>query len=226
VGRVTWWQPAAGKLIEDLIRELTAVGKAVSVSSAVSRPDLTEALSDLPEEALATSNTLDPALEWCENIILHREGANGASGRTVDFADNDLVHGLDAPAISALQSVLTRREFTAGDHIIRAGDQASSLFLLERGEASVLADGVGRRLATYSAGTAFGEMAFLGQLTRTADVRADTDCLCYELHKDDFTRLTAEASWLAATMYANLGRKLAANLAQANLEIAALHSGH
>jgi glutaminase len=223
--RVGWWQPAAGELIESLIRGLITRGKAVAISPAEKLPELVHLLSNADRSAFVAIDSLDGALEWCENLLLRRSLPESIEDVMAGVEDNELLSGLDLAQVTALKSLLVPREFAAGDLIIRSGDEARSLFLLERGEASVLASDVGRRLATYSAGTTFGEMAVLGQRVRTADVRADTNCLCYELDSRDFMRLTAEGTWLAAAIYGNLARKLAANLAQANLEIAALHAG-
>ena len=62
--------------------------------------------------------------------------------------------------------------------IVRHGDPAHELFLLTSGRLSVTVERVGgggpRRLTTQSAGTIFGELAFVARTTRTADVHADT----------------------------------------------------
>jgi glutaminase len=212
-------------LIERLVRGLIDDGKAVAISSAEAVAALTESVWDVDDTVLRLTGSLDEALEWCENLLLLRTDPGSVRTATVEVEDNDLVRGLDAGQIAVLKSVLASREFAAGRLIIRAGDEARSLFLLARGEASVMAPGVDRRLATYPPGTAFGEMAVLGECARTADIRADTECLCYELDISDFARLTEETPALAAAIYGNLARKLAANLAQANVEIAALHAG-
>lgn len=225
VRRVTGCQPAAGDLVERLLKGFIDDGIAVAVSAADAFPGLAARLSEVGGDLFLAAESLDPALEWCENLLLRRADPASVVARTVDVEDNELVHGLDGEQVAALSAVLSRREFPAQELIIRAGDDVRSLFLLSSGEASVLAPGVGRRLATYPPGTAFGEMAILSECARTADIRADTDCLCYELDIGDFARLAAEAPALAAVVYTNLARKLAANLAQANLEIAALHAG-
>jgi hypothetical protein len=223
--RVTGWQPAAEALIDGLLAALVRDGVAVAVSSCDTIPGLVDGMSKLGGDAFLATDTLDLALEWCENLMVRKADPESAAERSVEIEENELRMGLDCGQIGALKAVLTPQEFAAGELIIHAGDDARSLFLLCGGEASVLAPGVGRRLATYPPGTAFGEMAILSECARTADVRADTDCLCYELDIGDFARLSSESPGIAATIHANLARKLADNLSQANLEIAALHSG-
>lgn len=223
--RVTGCQPAAGTLIEGLLAGFVRDGMAVAVSSGDAVPGLADGMSSLGSDAFIATDGLDPALEWCENLMLKKADPESVAERSVEVEENELLAGLDGGQITALKAVLTPREFATGELIIHAGEDARSLFMLCRGEASVLAPGVGRRLATYPPGTAFGEMAILSECARTADIRADTDCLCYELDIGDFAGLSGEAPALAATIHANLARKLAGNLSQANLEIAALHDG-
>jgi len=222
--RVTGSQSAAGDLIARLVRVQIDDARAVAITAAEAVPALREASLDRAGGDFTATDSLDAALEWCENLLLRRMDPASVDAVVVDVEDNELMRGLNANQIATFKSVLQPREFAAGDFIIRAGDEARSLFFLAQGEASVLAPGGGRRLATYPPGTAFGEMSIVGERPRTADIRADTDCLCYELDRGDFTRLTSEAPALASAIYANLAEKLAASLAQANLEIAALYA--
>ena len=63
----------------------------------------------------------------------------------------------------------------AGETVVRAGDHGESLYLLVQGQVSIsidLANGGSVRVATLSAGMAFGEMVMLGEMVRSANVRA------------------------------------------------------
>jgi CRP-like cAMP-binding protein len=86
-----------------------------------------------------------------------------------------------------------RREFAPRQMIVRPGEAADAVLLLVRGEVSVLIDTAGgrmHRLATLSAGMAFGEPALQAHATtRTAFVRADTSCVCWMLGRDTIERL-------------------------------------
>ena len=80
--------------------------------------------------------------------------------------------------------------------IMKPGQPADAVFLLVRGEVSVLIDTTGsqmHRLATLSPGMVFGEPALHGHDTlRTAFVRADTPCLCFVLERAAVGTLQAE----------------------------------
>src|SRR5207302_769065 len=90
--------------------------------------------------------------------------------------------------------LLKRRSFNQGAIIVRAGDQARELFFLARGKVSVtleLNSGVQKRLATFSPGMAFGELALIDGSPRAATIIADTDVDCDLLYLDDFETLGA-----------------------------------
>ena len=67
-------------------------------------------------------------------------------------------------------------------------------------------DGGQRRLTTLSGGTVFGELAFVAQETRTADVHADTVVDCLVLSDDAFASLMIDEPRAAAAVLANLLR--------------------
>ena len=95
-----------------------------------------------------------------------------------------------------LRERLVQREYAARQMIVKPGQPADEVFLLVRGEVSVLIDTTGsqmHRLATLSPGMVFGEPALHGQETlRTAFVRADTPCRCLVLERAGIAALQAE----------------------------------
>jgi putative peptide zinc metalloprotease protein len=81
----------------------------------------------------------------------------------------------------------------AGDAVFRQGDRGDAFYLIQRGQADVVAvrNGEGRVLTRLDAGEYFGEIALLGKATRTATVRAVTPLQLLALRKGDFERLLA-----------------------------------
>jgi glutaminase len=118
--------------------------------------------------------------------------------------------------------VLQRRKFRKGQVLVKFGDPAGELFLLARGKASVtvtLASGGQKRLATFSPGMAFGEMAMLDQAPRSAIVTADTEVECDLLTVADFERLGQTQPALNIGLLRNLALGLYRKLRKANREI-------
>jgi glutaminase len=89
-------------------------------------------------------------------------------------------------------SLLRQKTFQHGETIIHAGDDASEMFFLARGSVSVfipLESGGRKRLATFSAGMIFGEMAIIDRAPRSAMIVADSQVTCDALSVNDFDRL-------------------------------------
>jgi len=164
----------------------------------------------------------DRALEWAENEALH--DAAPASEATLEPPCLAL-EGLNPDQLAAVRARLQRREFHAGETLVQAGDLASEMFLLTRGRVSVVletAAGETRRLATFTAGMNFGEMAMLDGSPRSARIVADTDGACDVLSASALADLEATAPAAALRLLRNLCMDLSRRLRTANSERAVL----
>ena len=65
-------------------------------------------------------------------------------------------------------------------------------------------DGPAIRLATFAAGTTFGELAILDQQARSATVVADTPLACFVLSADSFDAMKTQAPAIAIRLLMNL----------------------
>ena len=90
---------------------------------------------------------------------------------------------LPVPAIEHLASRLHRRTLPAGERVFEQGDLGVSAFVIVGGTADVMGDG--RLIARLGPGDAFGEIAVLQDVPRTAAVVADSDLDLFELDRDD-----------------------------------------
>jgi glutaminase len=105
---------------------------------------------------------------------------------------------------------------------VAAGDPADSLFFLRSGAVHVtLPDGV--RLATLTAGMAFGEMALL-EATRSADVFADMAATAFEVPLEAFERFRKQHPRASERIMRNLAQLLADRLIVANAKVDILTS--
>ena len=129
------------------------------------------------EEIFRTFDDLDPALQWCEDRLLARAACPRSPDISIAVTQYALLDGLSREEVAVVQGFFERRTYEPGDVIIRAGDPARELFLLSRGLVSVflpLENGARKRLATFSPGMAFGEMAIIDRAPRSATITADT----------------------------------------------------
>jgi len=124
-----------------------------------------------------------------------------------------------------LQTLLKPLNFAMGDLIIQTGNAPDHLYFLTYGEVSVsipLAGGGYKRVATLSAGMAFGEMALIERSSRSADVFAATPVECYALSVEEFDCLQSTNSSLQLTLLTNLLRHVSATLRRLTREVSVL----
>ncbi len=115
---------------------------------------------------------LDHALEWCENALLDGAALFGATVVTVEqqLAQHALIDNRD---VSALYRYLERVETSAGDVVVRQGDESDALYFIESGRVDVLLQGNGPdvlRLRSMTAGAIIGEVGFYLKKARTASI--------------------------------------------------------
>jgi CRP-like cAMP-binding protein len=79
--------------------------------------------------------------------------------------------------------------YAAGEKIVREGDTGSSMFVINRGDATVMLAGTDGEVARLGPGDFFGEMSLLTGEPRSATVSAATDCELVELGVDGFRRV-------------------------------------
>ena len=85
---------------------------------------------------------------------------------------------LPGPVLRGMIDKLTPVTFEKGNLIIREGDNAGPLYVIEKGRARAFAglNGRERNLAFYREGDFFGELSILNDSPRAASVEAFTDC--------------------------------------------------
>ncbi|HWV53581.1 glutaminase A [Pseudorhodoplanes sp.] len=216
--RVPLITTAAAKMLADLFDSLSSSGTR-PVLAGIERDSrhfrqLQAFLTD--SGAIRTFSLLDEAIEWAEDQVIFRYG--GFSQITdVPLAEQELLKGLAPEDIADLEVLCETRSYHPGERIIACGDEADSVFFLQRGMVSVkLAEGV--RLATLVPGTAFGELALIGG-PRSADVFADNAVLCRRVPLDTFDDFRMRRPFAAEIIVRNLAQLLAHRLLQANTKI-------
>jgi len=91
--------------------------------------------------------------------------------------------------IQTLLQAAVPQYYPSGAYICHEGDPGTSLFVLVDGEADIIVHAnpeIDILIDTVGPNTYFGEMAFLGETTRTATIRARTDCRTLVIDHTDF----------------------------------------
>jgi len=215
---------AGARLIAEEFRELahfrvTVILSGIKRSSAGWKlvREWTEGISNLRDFYL-----LDAAIEWAEDQVVYRHGGSIDFHDMTELSEQPLLAGLSAGELAELASLGTTKTYRRGEKIVGAGEPATSLFFLTSGVVHVtLADGV--RLATLTAGMAFGEMALL-EPRRSADVLADASATAVEIAIADFERFRDQHPKAGERIMRNLARILAERLIVANTRVNLLTS--
>jgi SulP family sulfate permease len=168
----------------------------------------------------------DAALEWAEDqVILARGGGEALTGE-IAMDRLSVLEGLSEAEVAVVRALLVRRIYSPGEVVIKEGSLDRDLFLISRGTVSVRVElpgqSRGRRLASFSAGTVFGEVALLDREPRSATVTADGEAVCYVLSEDAFHALVRDHHAIAITLLTNLGRELSRRVRRANAMISGL----
>jgi glutaminase len=220
--RVTAITPAGGRLLAEGFRELGAF----NVTAVLSGIDRTSPQwQSLRERTVGLSNIrnyplLDDAIEWVEDQIIYRHGGDIYSNETTELSEQALLAGLSANELDRLASLGTIRTYSHGEKIVSAGEPASSIFFLKRGVVHVKLP-AGGRLATITAGMAFGEMALL-ETHRSADVFADASVTALEIPLADFETFREQHPATSERIMRNLAQLLADRLIVANAKVSLL----
>ena len=222
--RVTSVTRAGARLVAEAFRELADLGVIV-ILSGIKRAsnewksvgEWTGGISNVRDFYL-----LDTAIEWAEDQIVYRYGGSIDFLDTTELSEQPLLEGLTEEELTDLGSLASIRSYRPGEKIVTSGDPANSLFFLRSGAVHVtLPDGV--RLATLTAGMAFGEMALL-EPVRSADVLADLTATAFEVPVRDFEHFRNQHPRGGERIMRNLALLLADRLIVANTKIDLLTS--
>lgn len=106
-----------------------------------------------------------------------------------DIAANPVFGGLSATEVDLLLTRLVPVAVETGETVIRQGEPGDRFYVVRSGSLEVLRDGA--RIAVLGAGDAFGEIALLHRIPRTATVRALGASSLLALEAEDFRELLA-----------------------------------
>jgi MFS superfamily sulfate permease-like transporter len=170
----------------------------------------------------------DAALEHAEDLLIEALRVQAAEGEELPVHRLPAFEGLTAEECAVVEALLLRRRYQAGEGVIKEGNQDRSLFLIAKGTASVRIDLGGpnrsKRLATFSPGTVFGEVALLDKQPRSATVTADEELVCYELSEEGFDTLTKTHPRIAIHLLMNIGAELSRRLRRSTATVSQLES--
>ena len=84
------------------------------------------------------------------------------------------------------------KTYKKGEFVIREGDDATEMFVLESGDVEVShdeVDGTRQKIKKMSAPATFGEIALLFNTKRTANIIANHECLIWSIDRRRFKKI-------------------------------------
>jgi glutaminase len=217
--RVAATTRAGGRLLAECFAELAEFGVTAILSGIKRSSPEWKAVGEWREGAsnLRDFHLLDDAIEWAEDQIVYRHGGVIDDVEMTELSEQPLLAGLTAEELGRLAALGAVKTYPAGQKIIAATEPATSLFFLTSGVVHVrLPRGI--RLATLTAGMAFGEMALL-ETRRSADVFADKSVTALEVPLADFQRFREAHPRTGERIMRNLAQLLAERLIVANAKV-------
>jgi glutaminase len=210
---------AGGRLLAECFAELAEFGVTAVLSGIKRSSPEWKAVGEWREGApnLRDFHLLDDAIEWAEDQVIYRHGGVIDAVEATELSEQPLLAGLTAEELGRLTALGTVKTYHAGQKIIAATEPATSLFFLTSGVVHVRLPG-GIRLATLTAGMAFGEMALL-ETRRSADVFADKSVTALEVPLADFQRFREAHPRTGERIMRNLAQLLADRLIVANTKV-------
>lgn len=162
---------------------------------------------------------LDRALEAAESAVIASFGV-ASSLHTTQLSDAlHIFRGLSDGQRSKLESAMQQRLFKAGDSIFNAGEVSDHMLIVLQGSAGVIVQDAGgreMRITSVRRGGVLGEIGFLDEAPRSAQVRAQEDVLAAVLTRDTFNLLRNQEPQIVLQLLTNLTLDLSTSLRHTN----------
>lgn len=154
------------------------------------------------QESARFAPSLELAVEWCENQILHQAGIN-TEERPPSLPEQLAEIMPDAESLSEMMSYFEKMEVGTGYRLIQQGESSQDLFFIQEGQVTVVLDlvaGEPVRLQTMGGGVV-GEIGFYLGYDRTASIIVDVPSTIYRLSQEGLQRMEEENPRAAASMH-------------------------
>lgn len=165
-------------------------------SSTLAQPRKTRlvGISAEPHSSAALQDVLTSKLEVHPKSDRTKQLINQA------ILDNDFLKNINPSQINDITVCMFPVALAAGSTIIKEGDYGSVVYVLEEGKIEVTKEG--RLLSILQQpGSVFGELAILYNCTRTATIRAITDCKLWAIERQCFQAIMMKSGLIRQIDY-------------------------
>lgn len=165
----------------------------------------------VPEPVRRLTDFALPSVRRQASAVLHQTGAQTekepsmeqettTSDKILLLRGIDIFEDLAVGELAAVASVTEEIDYVAGEVVIREGEAGEQMYLIIKGEVSVIKDQGNEdelELDRIGEGDYFGEMALFEDIERTATIRTEADSRLLILHKQEFTEIVREYPQIA-----------------------------
>ncbi|BFZ17666.1 hypothetical protein BsWGS_20704 [Bradybaena similaris] len=150
-------------------------------------------------QGISAESQAEKSLEDFSRAKFRRYSKTSASKELIKQAilENDFMKNLDMGQIREIVDCMHPVENPKGSIIIKEGDVGSLVYVMEEGKVEVTKEG--QKLSNMGPGKVFGELAILYNCTRTATVRALTNCKLWAIDRQCFQSIMMRAGLLRHT---------------------------
>jgi len=163
-------------------------------------------------------HNLDFGLEWCENQILQAEGISEEEYDAISPKEQLRPIFKDEAEIDHFLSFFSACSMKRGETLLHQGTLSDDLLLIDQGQVTVClhVEGKTLRFRKMYSGTIVGEMGFILNRDRSADVVADTDGKILRLTRESMEEMCRKEPQLGIKLHALLNQILAERLENLN----------
>jgi CRP-like cAMP-binding protein len=112
-----------------------------------------------------------------------------------------LFTGVTSNDLQALDAIVDRKTYIAGDLVYSEGDVADALFLIEMGTVDIVPKGKETVFTTIGGGQGFGELSYFGRGTRPASASTRERTYVLRIPYERLSKVLAERPALALLVY-------------------------
>ena len=118
--------------------------------------------------------------------------------------------GMSSDQLRVISNICTEEGYKESEVLFHQGDVGDKMYIIISGKVEVINEAEGKNivLAVLEKGTVLGEMATLGDTTRSAGIKALTPVQLLAIDKDKFHELIIEYPELSFEIFKVLSRKI------------------
>lgn len=192
---------------DELERKCSSTSSSSGERSASTRRNKNEARAAVMAHSIDKDfvKTTVPKSNMVRNLIYHSIKRNMLFRACAEEELQDLIDAFGAA------------KFKAGDTVIKQGDEGDLFFVVEEGKLDILVSKADDDVISseqhivgvpYTSGSSFGELALMYGSPRAATIRANTDCLLWSLHSQQFKGITKSHKQKRAEIIVDTIRKV------------------